>query len=319
MDTLPKQRLNGDNMSKDETYLVASASGQLGRQVLEALLKRGAEKIIATTRTPESLSDYARRGVEVRQADYNQPEGLAHAFRGATRLLIISTLGAGSRHAQHVAALEAAKAAGVRHVFYTSHACPEASVSVVAPDHAAMEKAILASGMTYTILRNYLYSENWLLMLPAVLESGALHGATGDGKVAWVSRRDCGEAAAGAMLQASQHENRIHHITGLQAYSAAEVVEIVSKLLDRRFQYVDMTPWAYKEWLIGKGVPPPHAHAFTSFEISNGSGEESLVTDTVRVLTGHDPESLEDYLRDSIHQVDPSKTLAVHMDKHLKV
>ena len=75
-------------MAKNETYLVASASGQLGRQVLEALLKRGAEKIIATTRTPESLADYARRGVEVRHADYNQPEGLAHAFRDATRLLI---------------------------------------------------------------------------------------------------------------------------------------------------------------------------------------------------------------------------------------
>lgn len=306
-------------MSKNETYLVASASGQLGRQVLEALLKRGAEKIIATTRTPESLADYARRGVEVRHADYNQPEGLAHAFRDATRLLIISTLGAESRHAQHVAALEAAKAAGVKHVFYTSHACPDTSVSVVAPDHAAMEKSILASGMTYTILRNYLYSENWLLMLPAVLASGALHGAAGDGKVAWVSRRDCGEAAAGAMLQAPQHQNRILNVTGLQAHSAADVVDIVSRLLDRRFRYVDMAPRAYEAWLIEQGVPPPHAHAFTSFEISNGSGEESLVTDTVRVLTGHDPESLEDFLRNNIHQVDVSKTLAVHMDKHLKV
>lgn len=306
-------------MTKGETYLVASASGQLGRQVLEALLKKGAEKIIATTRSPESLADYARRGVEVRQADYNQPDGLVHAFRGATRLLIISTLGAESRHAQHVAALEAAKAAGVHHVFYTSHASPEASVSVVAPDHALMERAILASGMTYTILRNYLYAENWLLMLPEVFRNGALHGATGDGTVAWVSRRDCGEAAAGAMLQAPQHENRIHHITGPRAYSAAEAVEVVSRLVGRRFEYIDMTPWDYQAWLIGQGVPLPHAQAFTSFEISNGSGEESLVTNTVRVLTGHEPESLEDFLRDNIDKVDPSKTLAVHMDKHLKV
>lgn len=305
-------------MSKKETYLVASASGQLGRQVLEALLKRGAEKIIATTRTPASLADYASRGVEVRQADYEQPAGLAEAFRGATRLLIISTLGAGSRHEQHKAALAAAQAAGVEHVFYTSHAAPETSVSVVAPDHAAMERTLLASGATYTILRNYLYSENWLLMLPAVLASGQLHGATGKGKVAWISRRDCGEAAAGAMLQAPEHRNKIYNITGARGYSAADVMDIVSKLIGRPCEYVDMTPWAFRQRLIDLGVPVPHADAFTSFEISNGSGEEALVTDRVRVLTGHDPEPLEDYLRNNIQKVDPKLTLAVHMDKHLK-
>lgn len=304
-------------MSKSETYLVASASGQLGCQVLEALLKKGAEKIIATTRTPESLADYAHRGVEVRHADYNQPEGLVDAFRGATRLLIISTLGAESRHTQHAAALEAAKAAGVQHVFYTSHACPDTSVSVVAPDHALMEKTILASGLTYTILRNFLYSENWLLMLPSVFQSGSLYGATGGGKVAWISRRDCGEAAAGAMLQASQHENKIYDITGSRAYSAAEVVDIVSKLLGRQFTYVDMSPEAYLQRLLSEGVAPGFAQALVSFEVSNGSGEENLVTDSVPRLTGHDPESLEDFLRDNLHKVDPSLTLAVHM-KHLK-
>lgn len=306
-------------MSEDETYLVASASGQLGRQVLEALLKRGAKRVIATTRTPESLAEYASRGVAVRQADYNQPDGLVQAFRGATRLLIISTLGAESRHAQHQAALDAAKAAGVRHVFYTSHAACETSVSVVAPDHARMEKAILASGLTYTILRNYLYSENWLLMLPAVLASGALYGATGNGKVAWVSRRDCGEAAAGAMLQAPEHANKIYNITGARAYSAAEVMGIVSGLLGRHIDVIDMTPWAFQARLLQQGVPAPIAHAFTSFEVSNGSGEEGLVTDRVRALTGHDPEPLEDFLRDHVHTIDASHTLLDLMEKHLKV
>lgn len=306
-------------MSDNETYLVASASGQLGRQVLEALLRRGAGKIIATTRTPESLAEYAKRGVEVRQADYEQPQGLAEAFLGATRLLIISTLGAGSRHEQHLAALNAAKAAGVKHVFYTSHACPETSVSVVAPDHAAMEKAILASGMTYTILRDYLYSENWLLMLPDVLAQGAYHGATGEGRVAWISRKDCGDAAAGAMLQAPQHQNKIYNITGGRGYTAAEVMQIVSNLLGRRYEYIHMTPWAFHQRLLDQGVPAPLAHAFTSFEISNGSGEEGIVTDRVQALTGHPPESLEDFLRDHINQVDSSNTLTTLMvDKHLK-
>jgi NAD(P)H dehydrogenase (quinone) len=186
------------------TYAVTGASGHLGRAVLEALLRRGAQDVIATTRTPEALADYAGRGVALRKADFSDPSNLVDAFRGASRLLIVSTHGVGARSEAHGAAVEAAKRAGVRHIFYTSHPSPESSTSPVAPEHAVTERIILESGLKYTILRNFLYFENLLRLFPAALETGRFRSVSGDAKVAWLGRDDCADVAAAAMLNASE-------------------------------------------------------------------------------------------------------------------
>src|SRR5262245_20293360 len=129
-------------MAESKTFLVTGASGHIGRGVIDALLKAGEQQVIGTTRAPEALADYAKQGVQVRAADFHKPAGLVAAFRGATHMLLISTHEVGTRVAAHRAALDAAKKAGVRHIFYTSHASPETSVSYVAPEHAVTEKAI---------------------------------------------------------------------------------------------------------------------------------------------------------------------------------
>lgn len=304
-------------MPQDEKLLVAGASGQLGRLVLDALLAAGATNLIATTRTPATLEAYRERGVDVRAADYDQPEGLVDAFRGASRMLLISTQAVGARLAQHLAAFEAARAAGVRHIFYTSHAFPDESVSAVAPEHAAMEKAIIASGMTYTILRNFLYSENVILMLAGAMETGKWYGAAGEGRVAFISRRDCAAAAAGAMMNASEHENRIYDVTGPRRYSYAEIAAIASDVLGREISYVDMSPEDYRAQLIANGVPDAFADTFVSFERANGLGDGDLVTDAVLKLSGQEPELLEDFLRDNLHKADTSQTLESLVRNHI--
>lgn len=308
----------GTKMSSHETLLVAGASGQLGRSVLKALVEAGAPRLIATTRTPEHLAEHARDGVEVRFADYSEPQSLVGAFQGATRMLLISTQGVGVRVAQHVAALEAAKAAGVEHVFYTSHMFPDTSVSVVAPEHAAVEKAIFASGLKYTMLRNCLYSENLLMMLAGAFETGTLYGAANGGKVAFISRRDCAAAAAGGLLHAERHENKIYDVTGPRSYSYAQVVKIVSGIIGRTLTYVDLTPQAYMVWLLAKGVSLADAEAFLSFERSNGSGDADLVTNAVLQLSGREPERLEDFLRNNLHKVDPARTLDALVRHHVR-
>lgn len=107
-------------MGKNETILVTGASGQLGRAVLRSLLKQGQTRLIGTTRSPEKLADFAQKGVEIRAADFDQPDGLAEAFKGASRLLLISGTEAGARVQQHKNAIDAAKKAGVKHIVYTS-------------------------------------------------------------------------------------------------------------------------------------------------------------------------------------------------------
>ena len=162
-----------------KTLLVTGASGQLGRSVINHLLdtlKVPANRIIATTRTPANLADLAARGVTIRAADFDDQASLAKAFAGADRALIISTDQVevrGKRREQQLAAVAAARQAGVGHLLYTSMPNPEPGSPVVfAPDHYDTEQAIKASGIPYTIFRNGWYDENLFMALPQILASG---------------------------------------------------------------------------------------------------------------------------------------------------
>lgn len=285
-------------MPEANILLVAGASGNLGRLVVEALLRSGAPRLIATSRTPEKLADLAKRGVEVRAADYARPEGLPAAFRGATHLLLISTQDVGPRLEQHVAAFEAARAAGVRHIFYTSHTAADVSVSVVAPEHAEMERRIMASGMDYTILRNNLYSENLTISTYAeAFMTGTHHDASRGGKVGFVSRRDCADAAAGAMLDPAGHVNRVYDITGPEALGFEEILHMVSRIAGRDFVFAALPDEEFKARLLRNGVSEDFVEAFLSYERSAARGEMDLVTDAVLKLSGHQPERVEDFLK----------------------
>ena len=144
-----------------DTLLVTGATGHLGQRVLHHLvdtLRVPGNRIIATTRKPESLSAWAVKGVVVRTADFENTASLTDAFRGARRLLLISTDAIdrpGRRLAQHKNAIDAAVQAGVSHVVYTSMPEPEGSPVVFAPDHAGTEAALAASTLPgWTVLRN---------------------------------------------------------------------------------------------------------------------------------------------------------------------
>ena len=165
------------------TLLVTGASGHLGRQVVELLLDTHAGHIIATTRNPEKLADLAARGVEVRGADFDDPESLPAAFAGAERLLLISTDaadGTDRRARQHIHAVKAAEQAGVAHVLYTSliNPGPESPI-LIAPDHAATEQALAESALDWTVLRNNMYTDYLLQSLPQAVASGKLTAAAG--------------------------------------------------------------------------------------------------------------------------------------------
>jgi NAD(P)H dehydrogenase (quinone) len=287
---------------QQSTLLVTGASGQLGRRVIELLLENGVSSIIAATRTPEKLADFAARGVDVRRADFDDPDSLAAAFAGADRLLLISTEIFGEqRQRQHLNAVRAADAAGVKHILYTSLINPVGSPVTLAPDHAKTEQAIADSRMGYTVLRNNIYMDELPTTLERAIGSGVLSNAVGDGRIAYVTREDCAQAAAGALLAAFDGR-RILDVTGPEGVSPADLVRLAAELSGKPVQYVPLSAEAYTEVLVGAGLPGFVADLIVSFDVAAAQGLLDVVTDNVAILSGKRPTSAREFISARLQQ-----------------
>ncbi len=288
--------------------LVTGASGQLGRRVLELLLEADTGTIIATTRSPEKLADFAEQGVIVRQADFDNPDSLTTAFEGVDRLLLISTDavdGTDKRLNQHINAVKAAESAGVKHVIYTSLIEPIDSAVKFAPDHAGTEAALAESSLDWTILRNNVYMD----MIPANInrayQMGGLFSASGDGKVANVTREDCAQAAAAALVSSFTGQ-RILNITGSEAYSSADIAAIASEITGQPLNYVPVELEAIIQGMVGAGLPRPIAEIFASFNTATKQGQFQEVSNDFEELTGQKPITLRDFLMEHKDELVPA-------------
>ncbi|RNJ47614.1 NAD(P)-dependent oxidoreductase [Mesorhizobium erdmanii] len=286
-----------------ETLLVTGAAGQLGRGVIRYLLethKVPPAKIIATTRNPENVADLAARGVVVRAADFNDATSLENAFKGADRVLIISTsdldLKTGRRLKQHEAAVAAAKKAGVSHLLYTSMPNPEpVSPVLFAGDHYGTEQAIKASGIAYTIFRNGWYQENLFMALPHAIASGQWYTSAGDGRIAHGSRDDMAAAIA-AGLASSSTDSKTYTLTGPQAYTTAEIAALVSEVTGKPLEVIQLPDEALTEGVKAAGVPEEFARVIVSFDANTRSGRIAMATDAVETLSGRKPRTLKQFL-----------------------
>ena len=276
--------------------LVTGAAGNLGRIAVEELLARGATRVIAGSRDPAKLADLAGRGVETRKIDFDDPASLAAGFAGVERVLIISTGDIGRRVAQQTAAVEAARAASVKHIVYTSApaARPDADAGLN-PEHYWTEVAIAASGLDFTILRNHMYAENNLMDLPQAAASGQLFGLIGDRGTAYVTRADAARTAAGALLSAQG--KTVEDVTGPAPVTNAERATLVSELTGKPVALIPLAPADLKGGMVAAGLPEGFAEALVAFQRDAVSGHHGVVTDVVERYTGRGPQPLADFLR----------------------
>lgn len=285
--------------NQSKTLLVTGAAGQLGRRVVELLLENGDNRIVATTRAPEKLADFAARGVIVRKADFDDAGSLPEVFAGAERLLLISTdevIRPGHRSVQHRNAIEAAGRAGVKHLVYTSVQNPDAGTVVpIARDHHETEEALAASKLSWTVLRNNLYQEILLMSLPQAVASGKLFAAAGKGGAAYVAREDCARAAAAA-LASSDTSNRAIDITGPAVVGFDEVARIASELSGRNVVHVPLDPADFKAGMVQAGMPEFYAEIFVSFHQAMEKGRLGPASSGVQELTGRAPISTAEFL-----------------------
>ena len=286
-----------------ETLLVTGASGQLGRGVIRYLLdthKIPPARIIATTRNPESLADLAASGVVVRAADFNDAASLETAFKGADKVLIISTgdldLKSGRRLKQHENAVAAAKNAGVSHLLYTSMPNPEpVSPVLFADDHYSTEQAIKGSGIPYTIFRNGWYQENLFLALPHAIASGRWYTSAGEGRIAHGARDDMAAAIAAGLASGST-DSMTYTLTGPHAYTTAEIAARVSEVTGKPLEVIQVPDEALAEGVKAAGVPEDFADVVVSFDVNTRAGRIAMVTDAIETLSGRKPQTLKQFL-----------------------
>ena len=242
-------------------YLVTGASGQLGALVIEALLKTEApESIGALVRRPEAAAALEAQGVVVRQGDYTDAVALRAAFDGVERLLLISSSEVGARAAQHQTAIDAAVAAGVGFVAYTSILrATESPLTILPEEHVATEQALAASGLRYAVLRNGWYSENYAMGAGTAVDLGALYGAAGAGRVSGAARRDYAEAAAAVLRGDLPESGTVYELAGDGAFTLAEFAAEISALSGKDVPYVALDEAGFKEALLGAGLPEPVA------------------------------------------------------------
>lgn len=235
--------------------VVTGASGQLGRLVIDSLLARmPAGQIVAAVRNPERVADLAALGVQVRQADYNQPDSLVRAFAGADKVLLISSSEVGQRVAQHAAVITAAQQAKVKLLAYTSLLHADRSPLGLAAEHQQTEALLRDSGLPVVLLRNGWYTENYLASIPSALEHGVLLGSAGEGRIASAARADYAEAAA-IVLTRDQQAGLVYELAGDSGYTLAELAGEISRHAGRTIPYQDLPQGEFQSILLGAGLP----------------------------------------------------------------
>jgi len=251
--------------------VITGATGNLGQLVIANLLKTvPAGNIIAAVRNPAKAADLAAKGLQVRQADYNDGASLDAAFKGATKILLISSSEVGQRATQHQNVIDAAKRAGVSLLAYTSLLRADTTPLGLAAEHVTTETAIRASGLPHSILRNGWYLENHVEHLAPVLEHGAVLGAAQQGRFSSAARDDYAAAAA-AVLTADKPQ-AVYELAGDSGFTLADYAAEVARQSGKAIVYKDLPQADFKAALVSVGVPEGFADLLSDSDAGAAKG-----------------------------------------------
>jgi NAD(P)H dehydrogenase (quinone) len=263
-------------------YAVTGATGNIGGRVARALAAEGVSQRLVV-RDPSRAPSLPR--AEVAVASYDEPEALRAAFAGVPTLLMVSAAENENRVAQHFRCVDAAAAAGVERIVYTSflNAARDATFTL-GRDHWATEERIRATGMTWTMLRDNLYAD-FLPFLPG--DDGVIRGPAGDGRVSAVAQHDVAAVATRVLLEPGRHDGAAYGLTGPEALSLGEVAELLTSALGRPISYYNESVEEAYASRASYGAPDWQVEAWVSTYTAIAIGEAAAVTGDVERVTGH--------------------------------
>lgn len=272
---------------------VTGSTGALGRLVARALAERGLEQRLLV-RDPARAPELPRAGVE--RTSYADPDLARTSLAGVGTLFMVSGAEAADRLEQHRAFVDAAAAAGVQHVVYTSFAGAAADCTfTLGRDHWATEEHLRASGMAFTFLRDSFYLD----FLPDLVgEDGVIRGPAGEGRVAAVTRADIARSAVAVLTDPAAHAGLTWDLTGPEALSLDDVAAVLTAHTGRSVTYHAETVEEAYESRLRWPAPQWQYDAWVSTYTAIANGELAGVTDHVERLTGRAPTGLAAYLAD---------------------
>ncbi|MCS2156596.1 SDR family oxidoreductase [Scandinavium sp. H11S7] len=251
---------------------ITGATGQLGQLVIDNLLETvSADQLIAIVRNPAKAQALSNKGIVVRQGDYTDEAALKSALQGVDKLLLISGSEVGQRAVQHRNVINAAKAAGVKFIAYTSLLHADKSPLGLHVEHVETEKMFAESGIAYTLLRNGWYTENYLTSAPPAIEHGVFIGAAGDGKIASATRADYAAAAAKVMSEEG-HAGKVYELAGDSAWTLSELAAELSKQSGKNVSYQNLNEADFAAALKGVGLPAGLADMLADSDVGASKG-----------------------------------------------
>ncbi|WOZ77050.1 SDR family oxidoreductase [Kosakonia sacchari] len=277
---------------------LTGATGQLGQFVVEELLKTvAAKEIVAIVRNPGKAEALSKQGVLVRQADYGDQAAFTQALAGVNKLLLISSSEVGQRAAQHRNVINAAKAAGVKFIAYTSLLHADKSPLGLHVEHVETENMLADSGIPYALLRNGWYSENYLASAPAALAHGVFIGAAGDGKIASATRADYAAAAA-RVISEEGHAGKVYELAGDNGWTLTELAALLSKASGKNVVYQNLSEADFAAALKGAGLPDWLATMLADSDAGAAKGGLFDDSKTLSKLIGRPTTSIEKSVSD---------------------
>ena len=277
---------------------ITGATGLLGQYVIENLLQTlPASQIVAIARNPAKGASLSRKGISVRQADYNDEASLIRALQGVEKLLLISSSEIGQRVTQHRNVINAAKSANVKFIAYTSLLHADTSPLGLHTEHVETEKMLADSGILYTLLRNGWYTENYLASVPAALEHGVFIGAAGDGKIASATRADYAAAAA-RVISEDGHAGNVYELAGDEAWTLSRLAKELTEQSGKNVVYQNLSQADFVAALKNAGLPDELSEMLADSDVGASVGGLFDDSHTLSKLIGRPTITLAESIKD---------------------
>ncbi|HMR07524.1 MAG TPA: SDR family oxidoreductase [Polyangiaceae bacterium] len=280
------------------TTLITGATGTIGNQVARELLKRGGLTVRVGTRQPEAAADLQRIGAEVVRLDLDAADTLAEAFAGVDRVFLVGPQSSQDFGERVGAVVAAAKQANIKFVLRLSAlGAAVDSGFIMARQHGVAEKHVAESNIPWSILQPTFFQDNLLKFQgQAIAGQGAFYGASGEGKTAYVSSADIARSAAAILLDPVKHAAKRYVLTGPEAISDAELAKLVSDVIRKAVNYIDLPPEKLGASMREQGMPDWIVESMLALEAVKANGYAADVSAAVEQITGRAPETYRSFL-----------------------